>query len=127
MSSYREMTGEFVVLAQTEVCREPEHRLMLAVLEDALLTFQCGLNSPLPMRRRYYFEVERWVSERGSDSPFSFESICMTLQFDPDYIREGLVQMKRRALQTAAVAAPRKIRREPVRDRGAWRGQIGHR
>ena len=110
--------------AATEPSREPENRLMLAVLEEALVTFQRGLNSPVPERRKRFFEVDRWVCEKDSDWPFSFENICMTLRIDPDYIRAGLRHMKCQSLLSGATARGRKLRRERIYDRRGWRGHI---
>lgn len=107
-----------------ELAREPENRLMLAVLEEALVTFQRGLNSPVAERRQRFFEVDRWVAERDSDWPFSFENICSTLRIDPDYIRAGLRHMKCQQLARATATRGRKLRRERIYDRRGWRGQI---
>ncbi len=109
----------------SEASREPENRLMLAVLEEALATFQKGLNSPVPERRQRFFEVDRWISDRDSDWPFSFENICHTLRIDPDYIRDGLRRLKCQSLVKQPVVAGRKLRRERIYDRRSWRGQIG--
>ena len=93
----------------------PEHRLMLAVLEDAVMTYRAGLNSHNPLRRRYMNEVEEWLRCRESDSPFSFECICETLGLDPGYIRAGLRQLQRRS---GSASPPRlRIRREPAQHR----------
>lgn len=110
--------------AGAEPSREPENRLMLAVLEEALVTFQRGLNSPVPERRKRFCEVDRWVSERDSDWPFSFENICQTLRIDPDYIRAGLRSLKCESLLRRSQARGRKLRRERIYDRRGWRGQI---
>jgi hypothetical protein len=107
-----------------EPSREPENRLMLAVLEEALVTFQRGLNSPIPERRKRFCEVDRWVSEKDSDWPFSFENICQTLRIDPDYIRAGLRSLKCQSLSRRAHARGRKLRRERIYDRRGWRGHI---
>jgi hypothetical protein len=108
-----------------EPSREPENRLMLAVLEEALVTFQRGLDSPVAERRKRYCEVDKWVSSTDTDWPFSFENICSTLRIDPDYIRSGLHTMKNRSLLRRDAAKGRKLRRERIYDRRAWRGQIG--
>lgn len=107
-----------------EPSREPENRLMLAVLEEALVTFQRGLNSPVPERRKRFCEVDRWVTERDSDWPFSFENICQTLRIDPDYIRAGLRNLKCESLLRRAATRGRKLRRERIYDRRGWRGHI---
>lgn len=109
---------------EIEPSREPENRLMLAVLEEALVTYQRGLDSPVAERRKRFCEVDRWVSDRESDWPFSFENICATLRIDPDYIRAGLRQLKCQSLARRAETRGRKLRRERIYDRRSWRGQI---
>ena len=107
-----------------EPSREPENRLMLAVLEEALVTFQRGINSPVPERRKRFCEVDKWVLEKDSDWPFSFENICHTLRIDPDYIRAGLRTLKCQSLVRRTTTRGRKLRRERIYDRRGWRGQI---
>jgi hypothetical protein len=97
---------------------------MLAVLEEALVTYQRGINSPVPEQRRRFCEVDSWTSSEDTDWPFSFENICHALRLDPDYIRFGLRTMKREALVTRSRPTERKLRRERIYDRRAWRGQI---
>ena len=75
-----------------EVCSEP------AVLEEALVTFQAGLDSPQPEARHRCFEVDRWIGSEDTDSAFAFENICFSLRIDPEYIRKGLRQMKKLTL-----------------------------
>jgi hypothetical protein len=106
-------------------CQEPASRLMLAVLEEALLTFQRGLNSPLPEQRQRFHEVDTWVASIDTDWPFSFENICSTLNINPDYIRTGLRDLKRDAFQAQVRRRPAAIRRQTIQDRKAWRGRIG--
>jgi len=108
-----------------EVCKTPEARLMLAVLEEALATFRRGVNSMIPTDRQSYREVDSWLRSLESDSPFAFESICWTLGMDPDYVRSGFYEMKCEASRNRTVAGVRKLRRERVYDRRVWKGRIG--
>ncbi len=107
-----------------DVCREPSNRLMLAILEEALVTFQRGLNSPVAEQRRRFHEVDTWVASEDTDWPFSFENICGTLSIDPDYIRTGLRRLKRNAFARQTRCAARRLRRERIYDRRGWRGHI---
>ena len=125
MLQTRAASHEAGALALGETSKEPENRLMLAVLEEALVTFQRGLSSPVPQRRKRFFEVDRWILSQDTDWPFSFENICTTLRIDPDYIRAGLTRMKRHAFARSVTIKGRKLRRERIYDRRAWRGQIG--
>jgi len=86
----------------------PEYRLMLAVIEDALVTFQTGLRSCNPIRRARSFEVEKWIRSRESDYVFSFESICSALGLDPACIRAGVLEMKRKVFTDGG--RPRRLR-----------------
>ncbi|MFT4569256.1 MAG: hypothetical protein ACI91F_000113 [Candidatus Binatia bacterium] len=108
----------------SELTREPANRLMLAVLEEALVTFQRGINSPVPEQRRNFCEVDAWVASQDTDWPFSFENICSSLRLDPDYIRGGLRRLKKDGLVAKDRPKGRKLRRERIYDRRAWRGQI---
>jgi len=72
---------------------EPELRLMLAVLEDAIARFHRGLGAQCPEQRKHVCEVRRWIGSRDAESPFSFENICSSLGIDADYLRAGLNAM----------------------------------
>jgi hypothetical protein len=69
---------------------DPERRLKFAVLQEALVTFQKGVVSPVPERRRRCLAVYHWINEDSQDWPFSFLNICNTLEMDPEYIRAGI-------------------------------------
>jgi hypothetical protein len=73
---------------------EPEKKLMLAVLEDAVLCFQNYLFARDSKGKRIFHEAEEWILETDSDWIFSFESICEVLGFNPQYIRKGLLRGK---------------------------------
>ena len=72
--------------------------LMLAVLEDALITYKSGLASPIPAQRVEAFRVEAWVASDDMDWPFSFRNVCHAVNVSPGYIRSCLVRWRRRAL-----------------------------
>ncbi|MEK7210101.1 MAG: hypothetical protein AAB070_01645, partial [Candidatus Binatota bacterium] len=73
---------------------EPEKRLMLSVLEDAVACFQKHLFSRDPRGRALFRNAEEWIEEEGSDWLFSFENICEVLDLDPHYVRQGLLRWK---------------------------------
>ena len=94
---------------------EPEKRLMLAVLEDAVACFQKYLLARDGRGRAMFREAEQWILEEESDWLFSFENICEVLGFNPRYVRGGLVRWKEATLQARPKAkvyhlAPRKAR-----------------
>ncbi|MEK7378878.1 MAG: hypothetical protein AABZ71_08230 [Candidatus Binatota bacterium] len=71
---------------------EPEKKLMLAVLEDAIWCFQHSLLARDKRRKVMFSEAEEWIMEEDGDSLFSFESICEVLGLNPKYVREGLMR-----------------------------------
>jgi len=69
---------------------QPEIRLMLAVMEDAVATFQRFLTEPRKRNRRQFDEVRDWIRSSDTSWPYSFENICTALQFEPEIVRRGL-------------------------------------
>ena len=73
---------------------QPEKRLMLAVLEEAIATFQRHVMSDNRRSQRLVEEVEIWASGAEADWPFSFNNVCAALDLEPDYLREGMARWK---------------------------------
>jgi hypothetical protein len=73
---------------------EPEKRLMLAILEDAILSFQDNHAARHEKKKRLFDDVQRWIFEVSDDWVFSFEHICHVLELEPEYIRKGLRQWR---------------------------------
>jgi hypothetical protein len=67
---------------------QPEKKLMLAVLEDALIRFE----RHLPSQNRLFREELTWFMDTKSEPVFSFESICGALQLDPNCVRKYLLR-----------------------------------
>jgi hypothetical protein len=83
---------------------EPEKKLMLAVLEDAIACFQKYVFTRDGKGRMLFQEAEDWVQEKNGDWLFSFANVCETLGFNSDYLRQGLTQWKAERLETRAKA-----------------------
>jgi hypothetical protein len=71
---------------------EPEKRLMLAVLEDAVDSFQENLSAESGRRKMLFDDAEQWIRADGGDWVFSFDHVCEALGFNPDYVRQGLLR-----------------------------------
>ena len=69
---------------------QPERRLMLAVLQDAVATLLKHAGSARSGPRRLVREAEQWIFTHNADWPFSFENICNALNLDAAALREGL-------------------------------------
>jgi hypothetical protein len=72
----------------------PEKRLMLAVLEDAVATFQRYVNARDRRGQRLFREAEEWFTSEANDWPFAFENICNALSIEAEYLRRGLATWK---------------------------------
>lgn len=83
---------------------EPEKKLMLAVLEDAIACFQKYVFARDGKGKVLFREAEEWVQEKSGDWLFSFANVCETLGFAPDYLRQGLMQWKANKLESRAKA-----------------------
>ena len=96
---------------------------MLAVLESAVEDFQKYVLARKPSGKKLFQQAEEWFLEKNSDELFSFENICETLQFHPDYIRQGLMVWKEAKFKTFSVEGHQdrtklhstRIRHHPVR------------
>jgi len=91
-------------------------RLMFAVLADAVRSFQTYSDAQSRAGRRMFGEAQRWILDRNSDRPFTFEAICGALGIEPDCLRDGLHQW--RVQQAGGMNPPHLGRRANVRSDG---------
>ena len=82
---------------------QPEKRLMLAVMENAIVTFQKSIYAATRRQRRLLKATEEWIHSLDTSWPFSFENICATLGIDANYLRLGLEQWKDTQLEQSEV------------------------
>ena len=62
---------------------QPEKRLQVAVLADAVLTFHQCAGDERARARRLFAEVDAWFASDDPNGPFAFVTICDSLKFDP--------------------------------------------
>jgi len=86
--------SQFFDRIKVENSAQPEKRLMLAVMEDAISTFQKSVRGLTRRQRRLLRETEEWIGSADSRWPFSFENICAALDIEPAYLRRGLDDWK---------------------------------
>lgn len=80
---------------------QPEKRLMLSVLEDAINCFQDNAAARNGKRKRLFEEAEDWILQEDADWLFSYESICEHLRISPTYLRLGLLRLRERKLRNS--------------------------
>jgi hypothetical protein len=77
---------------------EPEKRLMLAVLEDAVNCFQAYVTPQGGTEQKLFNDAEGWIMMTDHDWIFSFVNVCETLGFNPEYLRQGKGRWKQKKL-----------------------------
>ena len=86
---------QFYAMFKNSQSREPERRLMVAILEDAVSCLLTDLQGSNLRQRKQYEEAKAWVTtDEESEWIFSFNNICEVLGMDPSYLRRGLIRSK---------------------------------
>lgn len=107
-SSVQDVDGRFAMLFQPDELAahqyqrtlervnplQPEKRLMLAVLEDAIMCFQRYVHPKGPKEEKLYENAASWIFARSDTRAFSFENICDVCGLDPNYLRMGLLNWR---------------------------------
>jgi hypothetical protein len=84
------LPSQYFAQAAVDASLQPEKRLMLAVLEDAVGTYQKFANARERTGQRVFSEVEDWFLSDDQDWPYSFVNISHALGLDAAYLRRGL-------------------------------------
>lgn len=84
---------------------EPEKALLLAVLQDAIVSYQKYCSARDRVGKERFTEAEQWIMHGGDDWIFSFDNVCELLGLDPHYVRQGIREWKER---TQAQDRPRR-------------------
>ncbi len=84
------LPSQFFDRVQIDASLQPEKRLMLAVLEDAVGTFQKYVTASTRRGQRLFAEAEEWFAAETMEWPFAFENICEALGLDAGFVRNGL-------------------------------------
>lgn len=73
---------------------EPETRLILAVLEDAISCYQHYFLAQNAIQKRLFEEAKEWILSSDDSWVFSFENVCDVLAVNAAYLRQGLLRWK---------------------------------
>jgi hypothetical protein len=71
----------------------PEKRLVLAVLTQAILDLRKFRFAKRIRYQRLYMEAYEWVDSDDRTWPYSFASLCETLNLDPVAVRAELLDL----------------------------------
>jgi hypothetical protein len=83
------LSAQYFETLRRKTILEPEKRLMLAILEDAIDCLQNNVLAQSLKSRRLFQEAVKWIVEVDADWVFSFENVCDALALNPAYVRQG--------------------------------------
>ena len=89
-----------------------EHRLLVALIQDAVECFQKHMHARDAKRRQLFLDAQGWIGSQDDRAVFSFNNVCMLLGMNPDYVRQGLEEWCERSRDVE-----RNARRRPMMDR----------
>jgi hypothetical protein len=90
---------------------EPIMRLMAGILIDAVRCFQNNFEARNASRQREFTEAELWIFDDKGTGPFSFQSVCDSLEVDPRGLRNSILRWQERRRSGERL---RMVRRSPV-------------
>src|SRR5262245_29582513 len=96
------LPDQFVRPAACGARESSAHRLMLAVLENAIAVYMKACDPYRHVGLRERREVTRWFRSHDRGWLFSFERICEALDLNADCLRRGLMSWVRAATRHAA-------------------------
>jgi hypothetical protein len=108
--------GQFFASRRDDSAVRPLKRLMLAVLEDAIVTFQKNATDRGKIDRVMFNEVEQWMCDGSCEGLFSFETVCDTLAIDPECLRNELIRWRGRLLESETQSGLARRRRPVLRE-----------
>jgi hypothetical protein len=88
------LPSQYFAALRRKGAHEPERRLAIAVLQDAVDCYQKHLRARDRKARQLFQDAEEWITSEDRAWPFSFENICDLLQINPEYLRCGLTTWK---------------------------------
>lgn len=88
---------------------EPQKRLMMAILVDAIRCYQRNFAAVTLRKRREFREAQNWLFKDRNDGPFAFDTVCYVLETDPDLLRQRLIRLQ--YARVASAGRGRMIRR----------------
>lgn len=92
--------SQFQATQSRKLPLDSERVLMFAVLRDAVSCFQDHVMARANPKRQMHLEAEAWILARDRSYLFSFDNVCESLGYDPEYMRAGLRRWKEAILGT---------------------------
>ena len=84
------LPSQFFSHLQGKLPQEPEYRLVVALLQDAIDCFHKHAVPRDAKARELFDETAEWITSDDRQWPFSFLNVCDLLRLNPHYVRGGL-------------------------------------
>jgi hypothetical protein len=98
-----------------------ELKLFFAILEDALRCYVRARNCRSGAKRAEFVNARIWFHTRGTPHVFSFESVCLFLGIDPNWLRARLESLGPRDLPLKQFRTRRQLPARPSAPRSGRR------
>lgn len=123
------LPSQYYAALRRKGAHEPERRLVIAVLQDAVDCYQKHLHARDRKARQLFLDAQDWIASEDRSWPFSFENVCDLLQINADYLRVGLKAWKEREVgqKPRAVVLPLQVRVAPATEPIELRRRAGSR
>jgi hypothetical protein len=89
--------GYFLSLHRREFV-EPEKKLMLAILDDALKCLMTQVHAKARRRQKLFRSAEEWLLSDTEDWIFSFRNVCEAVGISPSHLRKCVLTWKKEQL-----------------------------
>lgn len=89
---------QYFAALRRKAIQEPERRLVIAVLEDAVDCYRKYLGARDRKGRQLFIDAEEWFFSEEKTWPYAFVNVCDYLGINPEYLRRGLCAWKERIL-----------------------------
>jgi len=93
------LPSQYYAALRRKTCQEPERRLVIAILEDAVECFTKHIFARDRRSRQLFLDAEEWFEDTDREWPFAFENVCDLVGLDSAYLRRGLQAWKENALE----------------------------
>ena len=90
------LPSQYYALLRRKGRQEPERRLVIAILQDAVECYQKHLFARDNKARQLFADAEEWIMSTDRAYFFSFENVCELLDINPEFMRRGLLAWRER-------------------------------
>src|SRR3989344_6307027 len=95
-----------------------EVRLMMAVLEEAIASYQRYAIEPVRRNLKGFRDARQWIDSTDTTWPYSFENVCAMLHLEPEVLRCGFRAWREPRVQALPPPPPPQ---QPLRPRARGR------